>query len=181
MIFKPLVATPYLRWTQLMEHYRCQPWITSIPTSILKVHIKIRSQAVLQSVLPVDTAVPCSTLKTHVQERYRYSAQRFYDCIVRDPYSYFAIWNRIAVSDNRHWLIIKRVNYEMSSDTHKAVCNVFDTVHKVSEYVLKFRFSWCVPFRKCVLSLKGLRTCGGLRRIEQSEDREASSTIKPCT
>ena len=39
---------------------------------------KIRSRAVLQSVLSVDAAVPCFTLKTYVQERDHNSAQRFY-------------------------------------------------------------------------------------------------------
>ena len=45
---------------------------------------KIRSRAVLQSVLPVDVAVPCFTLKTYLQERERDSANRFFDQLVRD-------------------------------------------------------------------------------------------------
>ena len=37
--FKPSVVTPSPRWTELMEPYRAQPWIISMPKIFLQVHM----------------------------------------------------------------------------------------------------------------------------------------------
>ena len=101
---KPSVVTPYLRWTELMEPYRRQSWVVSIPKLFLKVHMRKSGVELCCRAFYLSTQQCHVSPSTHMFKNE--TANRHSDCMIKSEEIRAVMWrSEHILLWGKNWLL----------------------------------------------------------------------------